>query len=260
MDAQSMERWNNLSVSEIRVIREIIARVERREDRIPIRAIAQSAYVSTTSIVRLAKKLGFDGFSELLYALKHERGRALAPNMPGFCERLLVSGASLSEIELLAQDIASGSYERINICGIGYSDLGALYFCNRLLERGYFASTKSPLDFRDSRKTLTVFISESGETMDSLFIQERIHARGDTDYLFTADAASSLGSSAEHCILVERRGCRGNSESDYFLINTMTLIEDVIARVDELERNENDDERFACMLDGGIDGEHVQED
>lgn len=55
MDVQLMERWNSLSVSEMRILREIVARIERGDDRVPIRAVAQASFVSTTSIVRLAK-------------------------------------------------------------------------------------------------------------------------------------------------------------------------------------------------------------
>ena len=120
MDVQLMERWNSLSVSEMRILREIVARIERGDDRVPIRAVAQASFVSTTSIVRLAKKLGFEGFSELLYSLKHERASSLAPNMPGFCERMVASEESRSQLESLAEELSHGSYERNNIMGVGY--------------------------------------------------------------------------------------------------------------------------------------------
>lgn len=234
MDVQLMERWNSLSVSEMRILREIVARIEQGDDRVPIRAVAQASFVSTTSIVRLAKKLGFEGFSELLYSLKHERASSLAPNMPGFCERMVASEESRSQLESLAEELALGSYERINIMGVGYSDLTACYLCNRLLEHGFFASTKSPLDFRDDRSYLMLFVSESGETKDLTFVQDRCRPRGVVDYVFTADRSSTLGSGSAHCILVERKGCRADKEENFFVINCLTLVEDLMIRVREL--------------------------
>lgn len=240
MDIQTMERWNSLSTSEIRILRAMTECVERGDEKIPIRAIAHMSYVSTTTVIRLAKKLGYDGFSEMLYSLRHERFRSLSPDMPGFCERLIACERSRRELDALACDLRSGAFERIHIMGIGYSDLTAHYLCNRLFERGYFASTKSPLDFRDERSFLTILVSESGETRDLMFIQERVRARDAPDYVFTADESSSLGSRTRHCILVERHGCRGDRDSDYFVVNCLMLIEDLMVKLKEQRKAEGE--------------------
>lgn len=240
MDIQMMERWNSLSVSEMRILREIVARIERGEDKIPIRSVAQASFVSTTSVIRLAKKLGFDGFSELLYSLKHERLSTRTPGMPGFCERVIAGDAARSELEALARLLADVPDHRVHIMGVGYSDLSAQYLCNRLLEHGYFASTKSPLDFRDDRPFLIIFVSESGETRDLTFVQDRVSSRGVEDFVFAADAASTLGSNARHCILVERRGCRSSKDPDYFVVNCLTLFEDLMARIRVLTQKQEE--------------------
>lgn len=238
MDIQSMERWNSLSTSEMRVLRELLQRVERGDERIPIRSVAKSAYVSTTSIVRLAQKLGFGGFSELLYSLKHEYQLSLPSGMHSVRDRIITDDASYAELGSVAEALSMDTFERVDCMGCGYSDLVAHYLCNRLLECGIFATTKSPLDFRDDRKTLTVFISESGETKDLLFIQERIRSRDSRDLVFTADAASSLGQHTNHCVLVKRDGYYGDNESNFFAINCMTLVESLMVAFRSRKREE----------------------
>lgn len=240
MDVQQMERWNSLSVSEIRILREIVARLDHGEEKIPIRSVAQASFVSTTSVVRLAKKLGFDGFSELLYSLKHERMSTLSPGMPGFCERIIAGEASLDELETLAQTLSAAPGMRVHLMGVGYSDLTAQYLSNRLLEHGFFATTKSPLDFRGDRQFIVIFVSESGETRDLTFVQDRISSRGVEDFVFTADESSTLGAHSRHCILVDRRGCRADKDPDYFVINCLTLIEDLMARIRNLQKDEEE--------------------
>lgn len=236
MDVQSMERWNSLSVSEIRVLRELLERIDRGDERIPIRSVAQSAFVSATSIVRLAKKLGFDGFSELLYSLKHERLSPFSSSMQGLFDQMVTTEESRIELDKLSKELCSGTFERINCMGIGYSDLVARYFCDRLLECGFFATTKSPLDFRDDRSCLTILISESGETKDLMFIQERIQSRDAQDFVFTADAASALGMQTRHRVLVKRKGQFGDNESNYFVVNCMMLIEGLMVAVRNQKR------------------------
>ncbi len=241
LDIQMMERWNNLSASEIRILKELVARIDSGEERVPIREVASSAYVSTTSIVRLAKKLGFDGFSELFYSLKYERVHSISLGMLGHCDRMLASRESVARLEQLASVLASRRYERIHIMGVGYSDLVARYFCDRLLENGFFAATKSPLDFRDDREYLIIFVSESGETKDLTFVQDRCSSRGVDDYVFTAEKSSTLGVNTERCILVERRGCRASRDPDYFVVNCLTLIEGLIARIRELQKEQEEE-------------------
>ena len=71
MNIEKFAKNNNLRQSELEILIQIIRRIENGEYKIPIRDIAKSAYVSTSSIVRLAKKLGYNGYSEMLYGLKN---------------------------------------------------------------------------------------------------------------------------------------------------------------------------------------------
>ena len=58
---------NLLSEDERKVITGIAAHIERGEKRVGIQQIANENFLSTTSIVKMCKRLGFDGYSELYY-------------------------------------------------------------------------------------------------------------------------------------------------------------------------------------------------
>lgn len=235
MNLQSLERWNNLSTEEMRTLREIVSRIDQGEERISVRAVAESAYVSTASIVRLAKKLGFEGYSELLYVLKHERSREGFRYAVDF-EALSLDERTFETVDDLASELLDGRYARIHVMGVGYSDLTARYLCDRLLEQGLFAVCKSPLDFSDDRAYLTIFVSESGETKDLTFVQERLHAKGLNDFVFTAEKSSTLAEGATRCILIKRGHAGSPHGSNYFVINCLECIESLIARMDAMRR------------------------
>lgn len=62
---------NLLSEDEKRVITSITAHIERGEKRVGIQQIANENFLSTT-IVKMCKRLGFDGYSELYYYLSRQ--------------------------------------------------------------------------------------------------------------------------------------------------------------------------------------------
>lgn len=236
MNLQSMERWNNLSIEEMRTLREIVSRIDRGDERISVRSFAEAAYVSTSSIVRLAKKLGLEGYSELLYVLKHERLGAGFRGAVDIYETLSFDEQTNATLDDLARALTSGQYGRVNVMGVGYSDLSATYLCNRLMEEGLFAANKSPLDFHDDTPFLSVFFSESGETRDLTFVQERLRAKGLDDYAFTAESSSTLGENASHRILVKRGRNGLPYDSNHFVINCLECIESLITRMDTMRK------------------------
>ncbi len=65
-----------LNDTELVIIETIINELSKGNQKISIRDIASQTYVSTTVIVKLAKKLGFVGYSQMLYVLNesiHQR-------------------------------------------------------------------------------------------------------------------------------------------------------------------------------------------
>lgn len=66
---------NLLSEDEKRVIMGIAAHIERGEKRVGIQQIANENFLSAATIVKMCKRLGFDGYSELYYYLSRQMDR-----------------------------------------------------------------------------------------------------------------------------------------------------------------------------------------
>lgn len=60
---------NLLSPEESNIITCIVKYIEKGEGRVPIQQLANENYVSTTFIVKMCKRLGYEGYSELYYHL-----------------------------------------------------------------------------------------------------------------------------------------------------------------------------------------------
>ena len=58
-----------ISEDETKIITSIISHIEAGERRIGIQQIASENYVSSTFIIKMCKRLGFEGYSELYYHL-----------------------------------------------------------------------------------------------------------------------------------------------------------------------------------------------
>lgn len=239
MDIDAMERWNSLSSIEMGILRAIKRRIDDGEEKIPIRAVAADAYTSTTSVMRLAKKLGYPGFSAMLYEMRADRTRSGGATDAG-AARVFATDDSFQQVCALIGALSSGAYARVNIVGTGYSGYVAGYFCQRLQELGVFATEKSPLDFRDDDPVLMVFVSESGETTDLLFIQERCQKKGIEDIVLSANAGSTLCQRARHRIVVERRHGYGIEGADYFVVNCLIIVEGIVQRLWKLKEGERE--------------------
>ena len=61
---------NLLTEEETKIITSIIRHIENDERRIGVQQIANENYVSPTYIIKMCKRLGFDGYSELYYHLQ----------------------------------------------------------------------------------------------------------------------------------------------------------------------------------------------
>ena len=159
-----------MSQTDLTILNEISNRMFKGYYKIPIREIASASFVSTTSVIRLAKKLGYEGYSELLYALKIDSTTNVDYKASDAIRSIIIEERSLDVIDNFIRDLASGEYERIHVIGIGYSDYIAQYLRDKLLELDYFSTNKSPLDFLNSRKSLIAFTHPSTPNLE-LFIQ-----------------------------------------------------------------------------------------
>lgn len=155
--------------------------------------VAEENFVSTTYIVKIAKKLGFSGFSEMIYVLNYQQ--QLTEKKPLSLDGMV----NLEEVHYVAQLIADHSKELIFIFGIGYSSLIADYLTKKLSKLGLRVNNTSPIDMQISYdNSLVIFISKSGETDDVVEIAKKIKYQKTMQIVLTSKQGSTLGKYADY--------------------------------------------------------------
>lgn len=132
-----------------------------------IRGVAKNCYTSPATIVNLAKKMNFSGYSELVFKLKENK---LIDN-----EIILSKTTNTLYYEKLAQDYLKEFKQimddyrdkNIMILGSGYSQIIANYINESLILNGFRSISNSHLELikKDfAKETLLIIVTESGET------------------------------------------------------------------------------------------------
>lgn len=127
---------NLLSDEDSRIIRSIIRHLENGERRISIQQLASENFVSTTFIMRMCKRLGFDGYSELFYNLSQQVGGFdKTPRTANLRE--LIDNYDAKTEQRFCQTLSEVENKKIFTIGNGFSSLVADYFVQRLAVCGF---------------------------------------------------------------------------------------------------------------------------
>ena len=137
MDVENIFRDVKLSKTEMTVLR-FIQNDPEQCIRQGVRAVAEQCYSNPSSLVRLAKKLKFSGWLELVYFIKFNI------TMPKLDVTNDIDYMSVQPEEALTPLLASLKQQRILIHGSGFSQLIAQYIYNKFLVTGVNANRKPP--------------------------------------------------------------------------------------------------------------------
>lgn len=175
MDLSKLVENKGLTEIELKVLNYMIDNIEDL-NKMGVRGIAKNNFTSTSTIMRLAKKLGYSGFLEMQYNLlsltKNEFGDNL--NESSFIESLkmnnLLKGISNEAINKFLDILFNDDQKVIFIYANGFSGIVAEYINKKLLVMGKrcilsngtdsIGVFENNLDFINS----IIVISKSGET------------------------------------------------------------------------------------------------
>jgi DNA-binding MurR/RpiR family transcriptional regulator len=205
---------NLLSPEESNIITCIVKYIEKGEGRVPIQQLANENYVSTTFIVKMCKRLGYEGYSELYYHLSQRVSMGQSEGDQSELQTLIDNydaEKGKQFCELLAQ-FQSG---KIFADGKGFSDLVANYITQRLAVFGFTAYNQLHfydfMIFHEQNKDITtniesslmIAISQSGET-EPIINDVRMAKRKDFKVIsFTKRANSTLATLSDLTFTVE---------------------------------------------------------
>ena len=215
----------NLRASERRIAELFLAGPEASAE-LAIAEIAERSETSTTSVIRLCKRLGYKGFKDLRNDILREVTResfetAGVAGMPGDIDRSdsledIIAKVSLAETLSISDttkvlDVVSlgraadavGSAARIDIFGLGASS-----FVGEDLQQKLIRIGRTALRWPDAHAAWTaattlrpgnvaVAVSHSGATVDTLSFLELAHNAGATTIAITNHSSSPLAEAAD---------------------------------------------------------------
>ena len=205
---------NLLSEDEKRVITSITAHIERGEKRVGIQQIANENFLSTTTIVKMCKRLGFDGYSELYYYLSrqfnsHGQDRS-AENI-----KSLIDNYSDELLDRFCGLLDQSRRAKLFTTGEGFSNIVGAYIAQRLSICGFMVFNNvhfyDYMLFRDAHHLsdaaeappVMFAVSQSGETEPVLNDVRHAKQHGHKIVAFTRRGDSKLAQLSDLVFVVD---------------------------------------------------------
>lgn len=194
MDVEMLIDKYQLNDSEAEVLR-FMKKNRQSLKTIGIRDVAKASYVSTATIINMAKKIGYSGYSELVFALGNSQSDIAMPSTFSDEEKAAF-------IDLLSEY----RDKRIMILCSGFSQNLANYFSESLNLYGFRATANSHLEFlrqQVQQDILLVIISNSGDTVRLAELAKMANDHHIDVIAFVGQKNSKIGSLATLTISTE---------------------------------------------------------
>ena len=231
---------NLLSEDEKRVIMGIAAHIERGEKRVGIQQIANENYLSAATIVKMCKRLGFDGYSELYYYLSRQmdrRGERSAENL-----RTLVDNYSDELVNGFCALLDASRQAKMFTTGEGFSNIVGTYITQRLSICGFMAFNNvhfyDYMLFQEAHRgavndeaAVMFAVSQSGETEPVLNDVRHAKQHGHKIVAFTRRGDSKLAQLSDLVFVLDgTKQTLAGSLPNPFFGHVILVFEDLMAR------------------------------
>ena len=208
---------NLLSEDERKVITSITAHIERGEKRVGIQQIAAENYLSTASIVKMCKRLGFDGYSELYYHLSRQLAASEKPTEETLRRLIFTTGEGFSNI------VGAYIVQRMSICG--FMAFSNVHFYDYMI----FQEAHQSADADES--AIMFAVSQSGETEPVLNDVRHARQHGQKIISFTRRSDSTLAQLSDLVFVVDgAKQTLAGSLPNLFFGHIILIFEGLMAR------------------------------
>ncbi len=172
--------------------------------KIGVRKVAKDNFTSTTIIYKLCKKLGFEGYSDMIYNIYYSnKTDDLDSSVDIFTN---ASYQITKNLEPLTNVLRNSKSKLIMLLGVGYSQMIANYMNERFVINGFKCIANTHLQLLNSSHkddVLLIVISNSGESSSILEIAEIAKNNGIEIVSFVANANSSLAKISDFPIVLK---------------------------------------------------------
>ena len=230
---------NLLSEDERKVITSITAHIERGEKRAGIQQIAEN-YLSTASIIKMCKRLGFDGYSELYYHLSRQltgTDKRTEDTLGSF-----VDNYSDELVSRFCELLRARRKGKIFTTGEGFSNIVGTYIVQRMSICGFMAFSNvhfyDYMIFQEAQKSadaderdIMFAVSQSGETEPVLNDVRHAKQHGQKIISFTRWSDSTLAQLSDLVFVVDgAKQTLAGSLPNPFFGHIILIFEELMAR------------------------------
>ncbi|PJI08589.1 MULTISPECIES: MurR/RpiR family transcriptional regulator [Clostridium] len=218
---------NNVVLTELeKVILNKIQNYINKNEKVGIDTIAKESFVSKSTIVKLSKKLGYSGYSEMYYTILASANNALkldfSHNSDAFMNEHLKK-----DIDMLVETLRKYKDKKIYLDSLGVCDSAKEYYLQKLLIFGFDAASSYHYEaFKNNKSGLYIFFSYSGYRAE---IIEKVNEAIRNNFkviAFTSNKDSPLAKISN--ITVEVAGTKSDREHylpNFFTSNLIILLE-----------------------------------
>ena len=205
---------NQLNEVESCIITNIVDHLENGEKKVSIAQIAAENYVSTAYIMKMCKRLGFNGYTDLVYNLAQNRGNPIVQGAYGLDS--LLDHYDEKKVEQFLQFLRQYRDRKFFVVGAGFANVAADYIAQRLSVCGFmvfhhvhfydymlFRENNGDALQNNIRPAVIIAISQSGETDLVLNDVRRAQQNGFRVVSFTKMENSTLAGLSDLTFVVD---------------------------------------------------------
>ena len=202
--------------------------------KIGIRGVAQKGYTSTATVMRLAKKLGFEGFREMVYSFRNEMNQA-SNTLPEELREQIHFIYDMQKLDIFFRILARKGF--ICIQAEGHSALLAEYLEKKLLgnaciviRKEYLGADTIVRNFRDQLDAM-VIISKSGNSIAGVEVANKCKKAQIPTVVFTGNARSELSRICDTVFIIKDSHPFDpeNLQANYFFGYCILAFEEIFA-------------------------------
>ena len=194
---------NQLNEVETRVVTSIVRHIENGEERVGIAQLAAANFVSKAFIIKMCKRLGYNGYTDLVYKLSQQK--EMLPSRNAYELKTLIDNYSEADVMQFISYLRQFHNRKLFVVGAGFADIVAEYIAQRLAVSGFmvfnrvhfydymlFCNDKARPMQTNVEPAVIIAISQSGETDTVLNDARRARQNAFRVVSFTKRESSTL--------------------------------------------------------------------
>ena len=204
-------------------------------EKVSIDTLASECFVSKAAVVKLAKKLGYSGYSEMRYSMMEHQSKIFSVD----CSSIMApseNSALQQYVEKLCELLYENRKRKIYLDSLGICDSARDYYYSRLLMFGFdVVMSYHFATFHISEPGLFFFLSFSGSRAEKLEAMRIANDCGFTTVALTATGNSPMAREAVYAIEIEGvRTPLASYQPNLFVPNVIVLLELALSKYSEL--------------------------